>query len=142
MTSALGLVVPRASADPAWGKNTFATLEKPFAVRGLDMARMETLISLSRRLDFKGTCAQALKGFEPHIPWNADLLALRHACYESNHSPDLARASSDLDEFARRAPFSFATGLTRNSAELSVETTKELDATDGLSAVAPTSSTP
>ncbi len=142
MTSALGLVVPLASADPAWGKSTFATLQKPFAVMGLDMARMETLIGLSRRLDFKSTCVQALKGFEPHIPWNADLLALRHACYELNHSPELERASSDLDEFAGRAPFSFATGLTRNSAELPVENTKELDATDGLSAVAPTSSTP
>jgi hypothetical protein len=142
MSSGLGLVVPLASADHAWGKSIFATLQKPFAVRGLDIARIDTLIGLSRRLDFQGTCAQALKAFEPHIPWNADLLAMRHACYASNHSPDLERASADLDEFARHAPFLFATGLTRSSAELSAETSKELDATDGLSAIAPTSSTP
>ena len=137
MSGALSLVVPLAAGDPDWGRRTFEQLQKPFAVRGLEILRINTLISLSRKLDFTATCVQALKEYEPHFPWTAELLALRQSCYQSNHSPDLARASAELDEFVQRATFSFATGLARQSAEIPTETKMGLETADGITAVAP-----
>jgi spermidine synthase len=140
MSGGLSLAAPIATADKASGERIFEVLQKPFPVQALEIKRIETLVNLSRLLNFKATCMQALKPFEPNVPWNAELLALRESCYQSNQLPNHAGAAADLDEFAAQAPFSFATGLIRTHPEISPGGTGAKEAMDGLGSAGPTSS--
>jgi len=111
MSSALSLVETIAASDKARGRELFELLQKPFAVNAMEMERMGALVKLTRQIGFKESCVQALKPFEPIVPWNVDFLRLRHSCYEANAHPNLARASLELGEFLDNAPVPFGHGL-------------------------------
>ena len=46
----------------------------------------------------------ALQPLEPYVPWQADRLARRAACYSRVGHPLAAQARADLEAFTRTAP--------------------------------------
>ncbi|HEX4803784.1 MAG TPA: fused MFS/spermidine synthase, partial [Myxococcaceae bacterium] len=117
MNEALNLALFVASKDKDAGQRIFQVLLKPFAVEALNTRRMITLLNLSRRLDFKATCAQAFKEFEPYVSWDRRFLTWRQNCYELNQSPLLVTASAELQEFLDHDAFAFGAGLSKPSGE-------------------------
>ncbi|MFT3776104.1 MAG: fused MFS/spermidine synthase [Minicystis sp.] len=98
--------------DPALGRRAFAALERPFAALMLEDERRNARIKLSARLDFRGLCADAIAAQEPHVPFEREVLALRRECYVAVGSPKLGLAEREVDDFLRREPLPFSTGLT------------------------------
>ncbi len=111
MSEALNLALSVSSKDKNAGQRIFQVLVKPFAVQALNTQRMITLVNLSRRLDFKATCVQAFKEFEPHVSWDRKFLTWRRNCYELNQSPLLLTASADLAQYLEQDAFPFGAGL-------------------------------
>jgi hypothetical protein len=72
----------------------------------MDEARVLTRISLLRLLPTDPECVSTLDYFEPYVPWQADFLSFRAACYRT-HNPALAVAAMhDLTELLRALPAS------------------------------------
>jgi hypothetical protein len=88
-----------------------AALEEPFAVVMLDEARSETILTFAVAHDPTPTCADALRPFEPWVPWHQALLNWRARCYKMLHHAEADRAERDLQRFVRDQPSSFGNGL-------------------------------
>jgi spermidine synthase len=113
MTHALKLPIEVAAKDPKLGERLYQALRPPFAVSMLNGIRMNTVMELAIRIDFRRLCAEALAPFEPHPTWKRDFLAGRLQCYELTSDPRAARARRDLARFAAAEPLPFASGLTK-----------------------------
>ena len=136
MSEALNLAIFVASKDKDAGQRIFQVLLKPFAVEALNTRRMITLVNLSRRLDFKATCAQAFKEFEPNVSWDRRFLTWRQNCYELNQSPLLFTASAELREFLDHDAFAFGAGLSKPSGETASAAQPRHETNESLSSVA------
>jgi hypothetical protein len=89
--------------DDAGSVRVFEVLGEPFAVRALDIARLEVRSAIGLKPGFEQYCVIALAPLEPNVPWNEPLLRERDKCY-SNFQPDLAgRAHADFDRFLSNA---------------------------------------
>jgi hypothetical protein len=86
-------------------------LEAPFSVLMLDDVRNETILSMVMARDPDPTCADALRPFEPYVPWHQALLTWRSRCYKMLTHPESDRAEIDLARFTRDQPFQFGSGL-------------------------------
>jgi hypothetical protein len=81
----------------------FAELREPFAVRVLDIARLEVRSAIGMKPGFEQYCVEALAPLEPNVPWTEILLRGRDQCY-SNFNPALAgKAHADLEKFLSNA---------------------------------------
>jgi len=102
------LAVEAARGNPALIRRLFAVLATPFAVHMMDESRARSRLDLARMLPPGPECAEALDYFEPHVPWQADFLAFRAACYQrmGNAVPKtlVKAAEDDLREFRRESP--------------------------------------
>lgn len=79
-------------------------LAEPFAVRLADYGRLRARAELVRATGRADLCASAFAPFEPHVPWEEDLLLWRFRCYEQTGHPLQSRALRDLEEFLDDAP--------------------------------------
>jgi spermidine synthase len=86
-------------------------LEAPFSVLMFDDARNETILAMVAARDPDPTCADALRPFEPYVPWHQALLTWRARCYKMLSHPESDRAETDLARFTRDQPFQFGSGL-------------------------------
>ncbi|HMJ54457.1 MAG TPA: fused MFS/spermidine synthase [Polyangiaceae bacterium] len=86
-------------------------LEQPFAVVMLDEARSDAILSFVVARDPDPSCADALRPFEPYIPWHQALLNWRARCYKMLHHAEADRAEREVQRFLRDQPSSFGSGL-------------------------------
>ena len=91
------------SLDPAASAKAFDTLREPFAVRALDVTRLEVRASISMRPGFEQNCVEAFAAFEPNVPWVEVPLRGRVACYDRAGHPLAAQARADLEKFLSQA---------------------------------------
>jgi hypothetical protein len=85
--------------DNAGSATVFEVLREPFAVRVLDIARLEVRSAIGMKPGFEQYCVDALAPLEPNVPWDETLLRGRDQCY-SNFNPALAaKAHADLEKF-------------------------------------------
>jgi spermidine synthase len=86
-------------------------LEQPFAVLMLDEARSDAILSFVLAREPDPTCAEALRAFEPYVPWHQALLNWRLRCYKMLHHADAERAEQELQRFVQDQPSQFGSGL-------------------------------
>lgn len=96
---ALELAVVLASEDPARNAALFEALSAPFAVRALDIPRLQTRAAIGLADREGSRCGAALAPLEPHVPWDGAFLKSRADCYERLDSPLAAKARRDLEVF-------------------------------------------
>jgi spermidine synthase len=86
-------------------------LEAPFVVVMLDEARSDAILSFALAREPDRTCADALRPFEPYVPWHQALLNWRARCYKMLHHADADRAERELQRFIHDQPSPFGSGL-------------------------------
>lgn len=101
LSRALGLAETLVQTDPALAGPLWEALGTRFAVHALDEARLQARLIAAMRLGDGVTCREALAPLEPHVPWRADVLVFRRACYEAHADPRAGAARLDLEEYLR-----------------------------------------
>src|SRR5207237_10077284 len=89
--------------DIAAAPRLFEALSEPFAVRALDLARLQVRASIGLNPALPRLCVDGLAPLEPHVPWDGDLLQGRWECYRRVRHPLAATARADLDLFLSNA---------------------------------------
>ncbi|MGO9290048.1 MAG: fused MFS/spermidine synthase [Polyangia bacterium] len=112
MLRTLNLAGEAARRSPAATRRLFNLLSVPFAVHMMDESRALALVSLAEVLPPGPECAQALSLFEPDVPWQADFLSFRLACYRALGMGLVVDARKDLHRFTRDNPAQFPPLLT------------------------------
>ena len=86
-------------------------LETPFSVVMLDEARGDAILSFVLAREPDRSCVDALRPFEPYVPWHQALLNWRSRCYKMLHHADADRAERELQRFVQDQPSQFGSGL-------------------------------
>ena len=109
MRRALGLAVEMAR-DPSFprvGARLVSALRQPFAVDLLHEQRTSAWLLAAERFA-QGRCSSelldAIKSYEPHVPWQGAYLGQRARCYADAGDPRAAQARRDLAEFRKGEP--------------------------------------
>jgi hypothetical protein len=93
-------------------------LGKRFSVSTAEEQRRAAALEVARWID-KHRCGErtreALRAFEPHVPWNEGHLRLRARCYEENRHPLSADAIRDLEDFLSDVEVPFGVGPTEET---------------------------
>ncbi len=100
-----------AHLDPALAPRLYAAFSQPFAVRMFEQKRLLSRIWISRAVDARNLCVEAIAPLEPHVPWEEPFLTYRYQCYHAHHHPLEFSAERDLDRFRSDAPPRLADGL-------------------------------
>jgi len=111
MRRALSAAIEIASTDRELAQTLYATLGTPFVLRLLDAERVAARLALAEQIDFLRLCADALAPWEPHAPWQRELLVARLRCYQPIGHPLAALAADDLRAFLASQPKSLDAGL-------------------------------
>ncbi|HUQ19436.1 MAG TPA: fused MFS/spermidine synthase [Gemmatimonadaceae bacterium] len=85
--------------DLSGSRRLFAALKEPFAVRALDVSRLQVRSFIGLGPGFEKDCVEALVDLEPNVPWDNVLLQARYQCYEKEQSPLAPKAKRDLEKF-------------------------------------------
>lgn len=107
----LPVAVRLAQADRALAPRLYQAFSQPFAVSMFQQPRLLSRIWISRAVDAKSLCVDAIAPLEPHVPWEEPFLTYRYQCYQAYHHPLAARARRDLEQFLADAPPKLAEGL-------------------------------
>jgi hypothetical protein len=89
--------------DSAASARVYEALNEPFAVRALDITRLEVRSAIALRPGFERLCVQGLAPLEPNVPWEEVLLRGRDDCYSRITNPLSAAAHADLERFLKNA---------------------------------------
>jgi hypothetical protein len=103
MRRALRLAEEIAIARPDLAPALFDATAHPFAAGAVGEQRRFTRVLLTAVPGMEGHCREAFVALEPFVPWTAELLRRRAACYGSE-GPHAARARSELEEYRRARP--------------------------------------
>jgi spermidine synthase len=102
MSRALDLAVTLGTLDRANATVLYDALASQFAAGQLNQSRLETRLTLARRLDDCGPRTIAsLRAFEPWVPWDRPTLENRARCYSGSLAE---RARAELAEFIANEP--------------------------------------
>jgi spermidine synthase len=108
MRRALDLIAELApTADPRGLEMLRDSISQPFAVHMMEYRRkvlVYELESAAAGSHCTPALINALHGFEPHVPWQRELLVRRAACYAESGDPLAARARRDADAFLKAEP--------------------------------------
>ena len=110
---AMELASAVAARGPAGSRRMFTALGQPFSLRALEDERLNARATLTRAIDFRGLCGDAVGRLEPHVPWTETFLSLRRGCFEAAGDPRLDAATKDLREFLAHEPLPLAAGVNR-----------------------------
>jgi len=84
-----------------------AALREPFAVDLLREQRTSAWLIAAKNVA-QGRCStellDAIKSYEPHVPWQPVYLEQRARCYAETNDPRAAQARRDLAEFRKNEP--------------------------------------
>ena len=69
----------------------------------LDHLRIDARLDLSEKMDI-GACLAAVSAYEPHVPWQYQVLARRAACYTEGRHPGAEIARNEFAEFLEAQP--------------------------------------
>ncbi|MEW6263684.1 MAG: fused MFS/spermidine synthase [Thermodesulfobacteriota bacterium] len=106
----LKLVQEIAEARPDLAPRCLDMLKQPFCVNILEEARKFTQLGIARRLD-PPIRVQALKAFEPNVPWRESFLRERFEVYQAAKDPLAVAAERDLAVYYLDAPTPFSINL-------------------------------
>jgi spermidine synthase len=102
--------VSRADASGNAARRLYAVMRNPYVLHVLQETREQTALSLATIADAKTgsrTAAEAVRPFEPHVPWEREFLEARLNAYKKVNDPLTVLADEQLLEFLRREPFPF-----------------------------------
>ncbi len=100
-----------AHLDPALAPRLYAAFSQPFAAHMFEQKRLLSRIWISRAVNARNLCVEAIAPLEPHVPWEEPFLTYRYQCYHAHHHPLEFSAERDLDRFRSDAPPRLAEGL-------------------------------
>jgi spermidine synthase len=100
-----------AHLDPALAPRLYAAFSQPFATHMFEQKRLLSRIWISRAVDARNLCIEAIAPLEPHVPWEEPFLTYRYQCYHAHHHPLEFSAERDLERFRADAPPRLAEGL-------------------------------
>ncbi len=90
-------------------------LSEPFSIHLFEEFRKSALFLAQQALSPQWGCSaqeiQAIRDYEPNVPWQQPYLSRRADCYQQVHSPDAGRASRDLQQFLAAAPKRLTGGM-------------------------------
>ena len=105
MSRALEMASAIASQDPTRriARRFYDLLSQPFSVRLVDQKRLEARALVAEVLDPGPGCSavtiDAIRPFEPNVPWRREFLTRRAQCYRETGDPLAERAEADLQRF-------------------------------------------
>lgn len=106
MRRALGLAIDMAGDQrfPRVGQPLLDALSQPFSIDMMNEQRMSALLFVAQRLS-GGTCSpavlDALRSYEPHVPWQQIYLDRRAVCYAEAGDRRAAKARRDYRQFMK-----------------------------------------
>jgi spermidine synthase len=106
MRHALGLAVEMAE-HPQFdriGRPLYSALREPFSIDLFNEQRRSAVLYIAERLAGGGCSSEvleALRVYEPHVPWQQVYLEKRAACYAEAGDARSAQAKRDLNEFRK-----------------------------------------
>jgi hypothetical protein len=112
MRRTLNLTVQMARADLRgdFAKLLYDALDEPFILSLHEETRLRAQLQIASRIDSltgSNLRVKVLEKFEPHVPWERNILTTRvEAYYRANH-PRANQAAKDLDQFMAAEPFPF-----------------------------------
>lgn len=106
---ALGLAAVLSQTSPALAERMVDLLGVPFAVHALDDRRMRVRAEVA--VPASPRCVEAMRSFEPWVPWERAFLERRYDCYHRHQAPETARAEADLRLYIERSPTTIGGGL-------------------------------
>jgi spermidine synthase len=104
---ALALCLQVAARDRAVAVQLAEILRRPFAVKMWEEARKATALGVvvpHPNADCAPAALPAIEAYEPHVPWNADLLRVRAKCYRAFRPERAAAAEADVAAYRRGEP--------------------------------------
>jgi hypothetical protein len=101
MRRAIPLSVHIARNNPAIAKSLFESLRTPFAVRAQDENRRQALFELALQSGDSTLMVEALKTYEPFVPWHQEFLTERLNIYVNTKHAMKGRALADLAEYQK-----------------------------------------
>lgn len=99
MTRSLDVARELAMLDRAAVPVLLEALSQPFAVYVMDGYRQLARVQIASNVPPGPACVDAHRALEPHVPWSADFLRMRHACYSGAGAPEADQAQRDLERF-------------------------------------------
>ena len=93
---AMALAEELGRGSPERAGRLFDALGRPFAVAVGERGRLSVRLRLAELSGLDARCVEAFAGFEPHVPWEEEVLASRVRCYRRLGHPLLDRARSEL----------------------------------------------
>jgi spermidine synthase len=109
--NALTTVDEVSAADPSTAERLYRAISHPLPVYLHESRRLETMLKIAMRTNLDVPCAKTLEVYEPHVPWQKELLEWRSRCYAGTNDPRAALAARELAEWNAEKPSPFATGL-------------------------------
>lgn len=100
-----------AAAYPESASQLAKGLSEPFVVRLLEAERRQARVAIQQRMGATRECADAFAPYEPHAPWDEQLLALRSACYQTVNHPLAKIAAKELEEYQSYLPLPLSAGM-------------------------------
>lgn len=109
-TFAASMLVARSllKHDVGRASTIFDALAEPFAAHRFEANRLQERLRLSVMLPpERQDCLQVFGALEPYPPWNAEMLTLRHRCYQTQGHPLADQAADDLADVLAGAVATF-----------------------------------
>ena len=100
---ALALATNLAKEGRVYAKRLYGLLKTPFAGNASEEARLQAVVYCAIAQD-QSLAAEAIKAFEPYVPWNLEFLDNRLVCYAFIQDPLRANAAKDLEDFKYWSP--------------------------------------
>jgi spermidine synthase/MFS family permease len=104
MRRAIQLASTVGKEDAALGARLYAALATPFPAGLVDELRLRARLEIAGVVDFGRLCREALRPFEPDVPWEERFLIIRQGCYQQIGSPLEPQARRELEEYRAGAP--------------------------------------
>jgi spermidine synthase len=107
--------VSRADVSGNAARRLYTVMRSPYVVHVLQETRKQTAMSLATIADERTgslLAAEAIRQFEPHVPWEEPFLEARFNAYKRANDPQTVRAYEQLVEFQLAEPFAFDLDLT------------------------------
>jgi spermidine synthase len=99
-------------------RRLYDALATPFAMYLANDARRTARYEIGKALDrarFSDFTRDAIREFEPNVPWTSEFLTTRANCYATLGDPLAVRARREADEFRRDEPSTYGDGIAPNT---------------------------